>query len=68
MLISVILFDKMIMLGGEKMSKTISDQAKEARRKYIRDWQRNNKEKMKQYMANYWEKKAAEMRANKKGE
>lgn len=50
------------------MSKSISEQAKEARRKYIREWQRNNKEKMKLYMARYWEKKAIEMREQAKKE
>lgn len=36
--------------------------AKEARRMYIREWQRKNKDKVKAAQARYWEKKAEEMR------
>ena len=50
------------------MSNKMNEAAKEARRKYLREWQRNNKDKLKVYMARYWEKKAIEMREEKKVE
>ena len=38
----------------------LSDAALEARRKYIREWKRNNPDKVKTYHVNYWERKAKE--------
>ena len=36
----------------------LTDKAKQARNSYQRDWRLKNSEKMKQYSANYWERKA----------
>lgn len=32
--------------------------AREARNKYMREWRRKNREKVKQYQRKYWERKA----------
>lgn len=37
--------------------------AKEARRAYKRKWQRENPDKVKEYQARYWDKKAREAAA-----
>ena len=39
----------------------MNEAAKEARRKYVREWQRRNKDKVMAAQARYWEKKAKEM-------
>lgn len=36
----------------------MTEQAKEARRAYKREWNRRNKDKVQQAQARYWEKKA----------
>ena len=36
----------------------LTDKAKEFRNQYQREWRRNNPDKMKQYVVNYWEQKA----------
>ncbi len=36
----------------------MTDAAKEARRAYTREWQRANKEKVRDYQKRYWERKA----------
>ena len=36
----------------------MTEKAKEARRAYKRQWQRNNPEKVKKYQENYWNKQA----------
>lgn len=36
----------------------MTDAAKEARREYKRKWQRENRDKVRQYQANYWNRKA----------
>lgn len=38
----------------------MSEQAKDARRKYKREWAQKNREKMREYEARYWEKVAKE--------
>jgi len=38
----------------------LSEQAKEARREYKRQWQRNNPDKVAAMQERYWEKKAEE--------
>lgn len=43
----------------------MNEAAKEARRAYKRKWQRDNADKVKQYQANYWNKKAQEAAAEK---
>ena len=40
---------------GQRMT----DQAREARRQYKREWNRKNKDKVKASQARYWEKRAA---------
>ena len=37
----------------------MTEQAKAARRAYKKEWQRKHPEKVKEYAARYWEKKAA---------
>lgn len=34
--------------------------SEEARNEYIKEWRKKNRDKMKQYEINYWERKAAE--------
>lgn len=41
----------------------MNEAAKEARRIYIREWQRKNKDKVKAAQMRYWEKKAQEMKS-----
>lgn len=36
----------------------MNDEAREARNKYMREWRKRNKEKQKEAMARYWEKRA----------
>ena len=38
----------------------LSDAALEARRKYLREWKRNNPDKVRAHHVNYWERKARE--------
>ena len=38
----------------------MNEAAKEARRAYKRQWQRDNPDKVKKYIERYWEKKARE--------
>lgn len=38
----------------------MNEAAKAARREYKRKWQRENRDKVKQYQENYWTKKAQE--------
>jgi hypothetical protein len=38
--------------------KTISDQGREVRNEYQRQWRRRNPERMRSYRVNYWERKA----------
>ena len=38
--------------------KLMTEEAKEARRAYKREWNRNNKDKIKAVQARYWEKQA----------
>ena len=42
----------------------MNEAAKEARRIYIREWQRKNKDKVKAAQARYWNKKALQMQQN----
>ena len=43
------------------MSKELSEKALQARREYQKAWRDKNKDKCRQYKANYWEKKAKEL-------
>lgn len=49
---------------SKKSPNEMSEAAKEARRKYFREYSKRNKEKRRQWNANYWEKVAAK---NKEG-
>ena len=40
----------------------MSEAAREAKRAYMREWQRQNRDKVKNYQARYWEQKAQEYR------
>lgn len=39
----------------------MTEEAKEARREYMREWRKNNPTKQREYQATYWERKAKEM-------
>lgn len=41
----------------------MTDNAKNARNAYRRKWAKNNPDKLREYQARYWEKKAAEQDA-----
>lgn len=41
----------------------MTDKAKDARNAYRRKWAKNNPDKLREYQARYWEKKAAEQEA-----
>ena len=52
--------------GGDNMDKKLTDEqleelALEARRKYHREWRRNNPDKVREYRKRHWRKKALEM-------
>ena len=42
----------------------MTDKAIEAKRAYMRAWRSNNRDKVKEYQAKYWQKKAEELTAN----
>ena len=44
----------------------MTDKAKEARRAYKRKWQRENRDKVKEYQTRYWNKKAEQAEAEKR--
>lgn len=46
------------------MDIELSEEAKEMKRAYHREWQRKNKDKVAKYEARYWEKKARELKGN----
>lgn len=43
---------------------TISKEAREAKNKYYREYRKKNPEKVKKYIADYWERKANENKSN----
>ena len=45
-----------------KNPKTISDEARRARNEYLRSWRAKNKEKVKQYAIDHWERTVARQR------
>lgn len=45
----------------------MSEEAKQARKDYIKNWRKNNPGRVKQYNKDYWERKAKEIK-NKKTE
>ena len=55
-----------LMKGDINMDKKLTDEqleelALEARRKYHREWRRNNPDKVREYRRRHWRKKALEM-------
>jgi len=44
-----------------KKNLTDAEMAKIARNEYMKEWRRNNKEKVMQYQENYWKNKFNEM-------
>ena len=50
------------------MTKKISDEAKELRNAYMREWRRKNKDKVKQNAINHWERKAEQLRQEREKE
>ena len=44
---------------------SLEQEAKELRKAYYREYRKNNKEKIKTYNKNYWEKKAKELEGAK---
>lgn len=50
------------------MSNKLSEEAKEARRAYLRKWRRENPEKVKEQRRRHWERKAQEMREEEENE
>lgn len=49
--------------AGEIM-ETMTQAAIEARRQYKREWNRRNRDKVKKHQRDYWERKAATIKAN----
>ena len=50
------------------MTVKLSDEARELRNAYMREWRRKNKERNEQISANYWERKAEELRQEREQE
>lgn len=44
--------------------ETMTQEAIEARRAYKREWNRRNRDKVKKHQRDYWERKAAAIKAN----
>ena len=42
----------------------LSEKAKEERARYLRDWRKKNKAKVKKYAKNYWERRAKREQEN----
>lgn len=42
----------------EEKIVSLEEKAKMAQREYLREWRKNNKDKQKEYVRRYWEKKA----------
>lgn len=49
------------------MGNNISQEAKDIRKQYLKEWRKKNKEKVKLYNQTYWERKAQKIK-NKKGD
>lgn len=50
------------------LTNDISKLANETRKNYYKDWRKNNKDKIKKYNSNYWQKRAEKLRQNSKQE
>lgn len=46
----------------------MTDEAKAARREYMRQWAREHPEKLKEYKQNYWERKAQQQNVSEKAQ
>ena len=44
----------------------LTDKAREARNAYQREWNRKNREKVREHQRRYWERKAAELEAEER--
>jgi len=44
------------------MTVKLSDEARELRNAYMREWRRKNKDKVRKSVADHWERKAAELK------
>ena len=51
--------DRKLMTKAQQ-KQSVQEAARKARNAYLRDWRAKNPEKVKQYNANYWERKAAQ--------
>jgi hypothetical protein len=49
------------------MSLELSNDAVKVRREYHQNWRKNNKQRVKEYNAQYWERKALEKKLQKSG-
>ena len=49
------------------MKIKMDERAKAARRAYLNDWRKKNPDKIREYAARYWEKKAREIEAAEAG-
>lgn len=45
----------------------LSEEARVARNKYIREWREHNKDRVRETNRRYWERRAAKMAAEKRG-
>lgn len=45
----------------DKMANQISEKAREARNAYMRQWRKNNPERVSEINSRYWERKAAKL-------
>ena len=50
------------------MTVKLSDEARELRNAYMREWRRKNKDKVRKSVADHWERKAEELRQEREQE
>lgn len=50
------------------MRREITDEAIEARRIYQNEWRKKNKDKVRDYNARYWQRKAEELKRQRESE
>jgi len=48
-------------------AQTMTDEAREARNAYNREWSKKNREHLKEYRAQYWARKAEESKRRQEG-
>ncbi|HIT29357.1 MAG TPA: phosphatase [Candidatus Scatomorpha stercoravium] len=49
-----------------KNDSNLSDEARAARARYLREWRARNRERVREYNARYWARKASEAKADEK--